>query len=145
MAELIPAHLSLVFPFATALKRIQVETHVRRVVSRWPVIPTSFRAVKMEANEFVFLMASRGASSITALHDALYTRSLRHHLRPEFTYAPHITIARYKAIEPLEAAFDEARDLFGREIGDTLREVDLLAVAPDGRIERLSTLPLDCA
>ena len=145
MAELIPAHLSLVFPFATALKRIQVETHVRRVVSRWPVIPASFRAVKIEANEFVFLMASRGVASITALHDALYTRSLRHHLRPEFPYAPHITLARYKALEPLEEAFDEARDLFGREMTDTLREVDLLAVAPDGRIERLSTLPLDCA
>jgi hypothetical protein len=26
-----------------------------------------------------------------------------------------------------------------------LRQVTLLAVAPDGRIERLSTLPLDCA
>ena len=145
MASLIPAHLTLVFPFATALKRIQVESHVRRVVGRWPPVPASFRAVRMEANEFVFLMASRGAASITGLHDALYTRSLRHHLRPEFPYAPHITIARYREVERVEAALEEARELFGREASDVLREVALLAVAPDGRIERLSTLPLDCA
>jgi 2'-5' RNA ligase len=144
-AGLIPAHVSLVFPFGTALKRIQVETHVRRVVSRWPVIPVSFKAVRSEANEFVFLMASRGAASITGLHDALYTRSLRHHLRPEFPYAPHITIARNADVTRVEAALEEARDIFTRETSDVLREVALLAVAPDGRIERLSTLPLDCA
>ena len=144
-AALIPAHVSLVFPFGTALKRIQVETHVRRVVSRWPVIPVAFKAVRIEANEFVFLMASRGAASVTGLHDALYTRSLRSHLRPEFAYAPHITIARNADVARVEAAFEEARDLFTREATDVLREVTLLAVAPDGRIDRLSTLPLDCA
>ena len=144
-AALIPAHVSLVFPFATALTRLQVETHVRRVVSRWPAIPVSFRAVRIEANEFVFLMASRGAAAVTGLHDALYTRSLRHHLRPEFPYAPHITLARYRELDRVEAALEEARAAFGREMTDVLREVDLLAVAPDGRIERLSRLPLDSA
>ena len=145
MAALIPAHVSLVFPFGTALKRLQVETHVRRVVSRWPAIPVSFRAVRMEANEFVFLMASRGAEAIVGLHDALYTRSLRPHLRPEFSYAPHITIARYRDPARVEAALEEARDAFVREMPDVVREVDLLAVALDGRIERLSRLPLDSA
>ena len=75
-AGLIAAHLSLVFPFPTALSRLQVETHVQRVVSRWPPIPVTFRRVRTEANEFVFLMAFRGAASIKALRDRLYTRSL---------------------------------------------------------------------
>lgn len=145
MAALIPAHVSLVFPFGTALKRLQVETHVRRVVSRWPAIPVSFRAVRMEANEFVFLMASRGADAIVGLHDALYTRSLHLHLRPEFSYAPHITIARHREPDRVEAALEEACETFGREMNDVVRAVELLAVAADGRIERLSTLPLDSA
>src|SRR5687768_12902249 len=72
-AALIPAHVSLVFPFATALTRLQVETHVQRVVSRWPPVPVAFRRVRTEANEFVFLMAQRGAASIKGLHDRLYT------------------------------------------------------------------------
>src|SRR5690349_3132192 len=59
-ASLIAAHLTLVFPFPTTLTPLQVQTHVRRVVAGWPPIPLSFRAVRTEANEFVFLMAGRG-------------------------------------------------------------------------------------
>jgi 2'-5' RNA ligase len=94
-AGLIAAHVSLVFPFPTALSRLQVQTHVQRVVSRWPPIPVTFRRVRPHANEFLFLMAARGAASITALHDKLYTRSLQPHLRRDLAYEPHITLARY--------------------------------------------------
>jgi 2'-5' RNA ligase len=145
MAALIPAHLTLVFPFPTALKRLQVETHVKRVVSRWPALPVSFRAVRMEANEFVFLMAARGAESVVALHDALYTRSFRPALRRDLPYDPHITLARNASLAALEAAFDGARDEFGRELSGTMREVSLLAVGSDGRIERLTDIPLHTA
>src|SRR5689334_18620749 len=89
-APLIPAHVSLVFPFPTSLTRLQLATHVRNVASRWPPIPASFRRVRVHAGEFVFLMAARGAASITGLRDALYSRSLRQYLRPEFGYEPHI-------------------------------------------------------
>ena len=141
-AALIPAHLSLVFPFPTAHTRLQVETHVRRVLGRWPPIPVTFRALRMHANEFVFLMAGRGAASISALHDRLYTRSLRQHLRDDLPYEPHITIARHADFAALEAAFEEAMERFGDEFSDVIREATLLAVEPDGRIERLQNFPL---
>lgn len=145
VAALIPAHLSLVFPFATALSRLQVETHVRRVASRWPPIPVSFRAVRMHANEFVFLMASRGAGAIVELHDRLYTRSLASHLRPEFAYEPHITLARHAEWPKLESAYEEARECFGDEFTDVIRAVELLAVGGTGRIGRLGTIALHSA
>jgi 2'-5' RNA ligase len=134
-----------VFPFATALSRLQVETHVRRIVSRWPALPVSFRAVRMYANEFVFLMASRGAASIVELHDRLYTRSLAAHLRPEFAYEPHITLARQGEWRRLEAAYEEARSTFGDELTDVIREVVLLSVGRTGKIEPLATCALHCA
>ena len=144
-ASLIPAHLSLVFPFGTALKRLQVETHVRRVASAWPPIPVTFRGVRTEANQFVFLVAQRGAASIVALHDKLYARSLRHHLRPEFPYVPHITLARHAEFDELQAALTEAEEAFAGEFTEVMRGVDLLAVEPDGRIERLASIPLNTA
>ena len=144
-ASLIPAHLSLVFPFATALTRLQVESHVRRVVSRFPVIPVSFKAIRPCASEFAFLMASRGAGAITELHDRLYTRSLAPHLRRDLEYQPHITIARHPSLDALDAAIGEARDTLGGEFRDTLRDVTLLSVAPDGRIAPLAAIPLDSA
>jgi len=145
MAKLIAAHLSLVFPFGTSHTRLQVETHVRRVASRWPPIPVTFRRVRIHANEFLFLMASRGAASITALHDRLYTRTFLPHLRRDLPYEPHITIARYADLALLERAHDEAEGEFRGELGEVMREVALLSVDPDGRITPLATIPLHSA
>ena len=144
-APQIPAHLSLVFAFPTAHTRLQVETHLNRVVSRWPVIPATFRRVRIHANEFLFLMASRGAASITALHDKLYTRSLAPHLRRDLPYEPHITLARHADFHDLEGAFAEAENEFGAEFSETLREVALLDVRPNGRIAVLKTISLATA
>ena len=144
-AATIPAHLTLVFPFPTAHSRLQVETHVQRVVSRWPPVPVTFRRVRLHANEFLFLMASRGAASLVALHDKLYTRSFAPHLRRDLPDEPHITLARHEKLPALEAAFAEAEDAFGGEFSAVMREVTLLAVAPDGRIESLRSFSLHTA
>lgn len=144
-AALIRAHLSLVFPFPTAHSRLQLQTHVQRVVSRWPPVPVSFRRVRMHANEFLFLMASRGAASVTALHDKLYTRSFAPHLRRDLPYEPHITLARYAALGKLEAALEEAEETLAGEFSAVMREVTLLAVARDGRIEPLKSFSLHTA
>ena len=141
-AALIAAHLSLVFPFPTALTQLQIETHVRRVLGKWPPIPVTFRRVRTEANEFVFLMAARGRASIVALHDRLYTRSLAPHLRRDLPYEPHITVARHADFAELEAAREEAEELFRGEFSAVIREATLLAVAPDGKIEALKTFGL---
>ena len=145
VAHLIPAHLSLVFPFPTAHTRLQVETHVRHVASRWPPIAVSFRRVRMHANEFVFLMASRGAAAVTALHDKLYTRSFRPHLRADLPYEPHVTLARHADFARLEAAFQEAEEIFAGEFTGVIREVALLSVERDGRIDVLKSISLSTA
>jgi 2'-5' RNA ligase len=145
MAALIRAHVSLVFPFPTALTRLQLATHVQRVVSRWPTIPTTFRRPRIEANEFVFLMAARGAASIKALHDKLYTRSLAPHLRRDLPYEPHITIARQAEFARLEAALAEAEEAFGGEFAAVMREVALLRVGGAGKIEILQSFALNTA
>ncbi len=144
-SRLIAAHLTLVFPFATALTALQIETHVRRVVARWPAIQVTFRRPRLHVNEFVFLMASRGAASITALHDALYTRSLQPHLRRDIPYEPHITIARNADFTALEGALAETEDALPGEYADVMREVALLDVAADGKITTLDTFPLGIA
>jgi 2'-5' RNA ligase len=144
-ATLIAAHLSLVFAFPTAHSRLQVETHVQRVVSKWPPVPVTFRHVRMHANEFLFLMASRGAASVIALHDKLYTRSFAPHLRRDLPYEPHITLARYAELPRLEAAFEEAGEAFGGEFSGVIRDVTLLSVDRDGRIDPLKSISLHTA
>jgi 2'-5' RNA ligase len=101
--------------------------------------------VRPHANEFLFLMAARGAASITALHDKLYTRSLQPHLRRDLAYEPHITLARYASLDSLDAAAAEAEEEFREELGDVVREAALLSVGSDGKIEILKSIPLDQA
>ena len=141
-AAQVPAHLSLVFPFGSNLTPLQLETHVRRVAARWPPVSVTFRAVRLHANEFVFLMAARGAESLGALHERLYTRSLRPHLRPEFPYEPHITLARQREPARLDAAYEAAKEEFRAEFSDVMREIALLSVEPDGKIESLRRISL---
>ena len=142
MAALVPAHLSLVFPFATAQSALQVGTHVQRVVARFPPVSVTFRPVRLFANEFLFLMATRGAAAVAELHDRLYTRSLRTKLRHDLAYEPHVTLARNADLAALERAHAEAQDEFGGEFTAVMREVSLLAVGQDGRIERLRDIAL---
>ena len=144
-AAQIGAHVSLVFPFGTSHTRLQVQTHVAAVLARFPPIPVTFRRVRTEANEFVFLMAQRGAASIKELHDRLYTRSLRQHLRRDLPYEPHITLARYADITKLEAALTEAEDTFAEPFEGVIRGATLLSVRGDGKITPLKTLPLFAA
>ena len=142
-AGTVAAHLTLVFPFPTALTALQVETHVRKVASGWPPIAVEFRPVRGLNNEFVLLMATRGAAAVTQLHDTLYTRSIRPHLRRDLPYEPHITIARQPDTAHYEAALAQAQAEFHGEFSSVLREVTLLSVRADGKIERLKDLPLD--
>lgn len=143
MAPLVPAHLTFVFPFPTALTALQVETHVRKVASGWPPIRVSLRGVRGVANEFIFLMVARGAEPVTRLHDKLYARSLLPHLRKDLEYAPHITVARQPEPARYEAALADATEALQGEFTGVIRSVSLLSVAPDGKIERLIDLPLD--
>jgi 2'-5' RNA ligase len=143
LSPLAAAHLTLVFPFSTALTALQLETHVRKVVSAWPPIPVAFRPVRGLENEFVLLMATRGAAAVTQLHDKLYSRSLRVHLRRDLPYEPHITIARQPEPARYEAALAEAQALFDGEFSTILREVTLLSLSTPGKIERLKDFPLD--
>ena len=142
-AGAIAAHLTLVFPFSTALSALQVETHVRKVVSAWPPVAVAFKPVRGLNNEFVLLMATRGAAAVSQLHDKLYTRSIRPHLRRDLPYEPHITIARQPEPARYEAALADAEAQFHGEFSSVLREVTLLSLRAEGKIERLKDLPLD--
>lgn len=72
MADMLPAHVTLVFPFPTNLTSTQLASHVRRIVGNWPSLPVSFRDIEGILDEFVFLMVRDRADAVVALHDKLY-------------------------------------------------------------------------
>jgi len=134
LAGAMPAHVTLVFPFASTLSPLQVAAHARRVASRWPVIPIRLRGVDAYAGQWVHLRVTQGRDAIVELHDRLYRRALAPFLRPEFGYEPHVTIARATDAHECDRLVNEARDGFRRAIEASLRTVSVIALANDGRV-----------
>ena len=146
LAAKIPAHLTLVFPFACTLTSTQIASHTRRIIAKWPPLPVVFRDVEGLLDEFILLMARERADAITALHDELYTGVLRNFLRKEIAYEPHITIARARSRELFPAILAKAEMYFGSgrslEWRIVMRELSVVTWHTDGRITIDATVPL---
>ncbi len=148
LADALPAHVTLVFPFPTNLTVTQLATHIRRVVGNWPALPVSFRDVEPIVDEFVVLMLRERAEAIVALHDKLYGGILKTHLREDIEYQPHVTIGR-AAGNPSHTDFPAisaaaARDVRG-EWRCVLRELAIVTLGQDGTITIDKTVPLNFA
>ncbi len=148
LADALPAHVTLVFPFPTNLTVTQIATHIRRVVGNWPALPVSFRDVEGIVDEFVVLMLRERAEAIVALHDKLYGGVLKAHLRDDIEYQPHVTLGRI-AGNPWHANFTELAAVANREVrGEwraVLRELAVVTLGQDGTITIDKTVPLNFA
>lgn len=133
-AAMLAAHVTLVFPFASALSSLQLAAHVRRIAARWPVLPIRLEGVDAYAAQWVHLRVTRGREPLIELHDRLYRRVLAPFLRAEFEYLPHVTIGHADDAHACSAMIAEARSTFARPLDATLRTLTLLALRSQGRV-----------
>src|SRR5436309_424463 len=68
-AGALAVHVTLVFPFASALSSVQLAAHVRRIASRWPVLPVEFSGSDAFEARWVYLRMTRGRQALAELHD----------------------------------------------------------------------------
>jgi 2'-5' RNA ligase len=134
LARVLPAHVTLVFPFASTLSALQVATHAKRIASRWPVLPIRLAGVGAYTGEWVHVRVTRGRDALIELHDRLYRRALAPFLRREFDYEPHVTIGRADDADACERIVDEARHALAAPIDAALRTVSVLALTPAGDV-----------
>jgi 2'-5' RNA ligase len=133
LAGTLPAHVTLVFPFASSLSGVQVAAHVRRIVARWPVVPVTLSGAGAYDHRWVHLRVTRGRDAIVELHDRLYRGALAPFLRREFDYEPHVTIGRAATPAACEALVAAARSQFVRPVDAVLRSLAIVALPSDDR------------
>ena len=147
LANHIGAHVALVFPFPCNLSVMQLASHTRRIVAKWPHLPVVFRDVESLLDEFILLMTRERFDAVIALHDALYSGVLKNFLRKDMTYSPHITVARAGSREEFPDILKEAELAFGsgrgREWRAVMRELAIVTWHPDGRITVDQIVPLN--
>jgi 2'-5' RNA ligase len=98
LGNVMPPHLTLVFPFHSRFTVDQLAAHVQKVVRAWPAFPVVMSGHWSAQNEFVGITAQVGRDALIEMHDRLYRGPLAEFLRPEFEFEPHITLAR--AVQP---------------------------------------------
>ena len=103
LARNIPAHITLVFPFESAISNSALETHLRELVAPSRRFSVVLQGITAYANEYLFLNIKRGNDEVIRLHDVLYSGTLAMHTDRRHTYVPHVTVGRVRPEEVPEA------------------------------------------
>lgn len=130
LARKIPAHITLVFPFESAMSDFALETHLRELVAQSPRFSVVFQGITAYENEYLFLNIRRGHDEVVQLHDVLYSGALAIHRVRRHTFVPHVTVGRIRSEELSEAL--EATAGVNRPIKANIEAIAVYAVQGDG-------------
>jgi 2'-5' RNA ligase len=143
-AELLEAHLTVVFPVPASVGNDAFREHVRGVVSRTPSFDIRLRGLGKSWDHWLFLAVAEGRDEVIALHDALYTRILSPYLWTEQPYVPHVGLGHFAEehdtrdpLTPRPRAFDRARYDGARQ------EAEALQLDHAGRFDSVHIFGLD--
>lgn len=142
LGNVMPPHVTLVFPFHSRLTLDQLTAHVQKVVRAWPAFPVVMNGVWTAQNEFVGISAQVGKDAMAEMHDRLYRGPLAEFLRPEFDYEPHITLARAVQPNQFDALVRNVAPVTRNSYRDLLRMVSIITIDNDNEWSRDREVPL---
>jgi len=130
-AQLLPPHLTLVFPFHSRLTLDQIAAHVQKVLRAWPCFPVVMHGAWFAQNEFIGIATQVGSDALIEMHDRLYRGPLAEFLRTEFDYTPHITLARASEPTRYEALCTASAQVTKETFRDLMRSVTIIRESDD--------------
>jgi 2'-5' RNA ligase len=107
-ASLLPAHITLVFPFAAPLETALRE-HIASTLMGVSPFDIALGPPSAEEGGYLFLRVGSGRQRIVDLHDRLYSGPLQSYLSTTQAYEPHVTVGRLSSPEGRADALAMAR------------------------------------
>lgn len=115
LVDAIRPHITLAFPFDSALSDDALAGELQRAVQGVPPFELQLRGFSRQSDPFghyLFLNVARGGEVIRRLHNALYAGALQE-FDLGYPYIPHMTVGRLPDTAALEAAY---RSLCQRDV-----------------------------
>jgi 2'-5' RNA ligase len=125
MANVLPAHVTVVFPFSAAVSVETLSNHIRLHTRAIQAFDFALSQPEAADGGYVFLNLRGGQKSFVDLHDRLYHGILRPYRSPDHVYSPHVTIGR---LPDPQAATLAAQDCADRLPAGLRGSVDSLAL-----------------
>ena len=146
LAELIPAHLTLMFPAMATVDSLVAQAN--RCAAGYQVFDIRITQAKAHCTaingwSYVFMLPTLGSEQIIALHDNLYGGDFRRHLRHDLPYQPHITVAKktdYAECVSLASSINDK----GMNIPGRINSIRVLSIGP-AEITSVAEFSLGCA
>ena len=140
-AALLPAHITLVFPFAAPSDSSFLGQHLATCIAGVPPFDVMLASPSAERDGYLFLRVMAGRDRIVALHDRLYAGPLERCLSTSHPYEPHVTMGRLNSPDSLANALTMARERLAVPLRGQIDAVALFALDDGvGRVEL--TIPL---
>lgn len=97
--EVIPPHITIVFPFKSNISSDALKSHILNLSKGVGKIEVEFANLITNVGNYLFLEVERGRKQIEELHDMLYTGPLIQFLKEDIPYIPHVTVGRKESAE----------------------------------------------
>lgn len=94
LAEILPPHITLAFPFRDAISNEDLINKVSSVLKDFSSFEVTFKGVFLSHDNYILLNCIKGAETLIRLHDELYEKVIPTHLNKSITYIPHITLGQ---------------------------------------------------
>ncbi|MGE6539150.1 2'-5' RNA ligase family protein [Bacillus luti] len=129
--ELIPPHITSVFPFESSILNSELELHIINVSKGIQNIELEFANQITSEGEYLFLRVEKGKEQIEKLHDILYTGPLLQFLKEAIPYIPHVTVGRK---ESAELATEVVKDMpsFHKELNCVIDRISVERIGENG-------------
>ncbi len=142
LGNIMPAHLTLVFPFHSRLTLDQLSAHVQKVIRAWPAFPVVLSGLWSAQSEWIGLATLVGREALIEMHDRLYRGVLAEFLRSDLDYEPHVTIGRARTSEEFERLTQLAGPVARRNYRSLLNELTILRLDGENDWQRERQLSL---
>ena len=127
-ASLLPAHVTLVFPFVASHETATLREHISSGIVGVTPFEVALAPPSAELDAYLFLRVHSGRERIVDLHDRLYSGPLEPHLSPAHVYEPHVTVGRLNSTDALAAAVTAARATLATPLRAVIDSVTLFRI-----------------